>query len=152
MFLLFLSHCILILNKILPLFIMPRDTGISKTNKQTNRNGCGFLANIFQIVNLMAWILMIGINLYVYVCSHVCACVCEYTWRPEASLQCHSLSTIHIVIFFVLLLYYVYECFAYMYSSVPCVCLVSERPEEGIRSPGTWVRNCCELPCGYWES
>jgi len=29
-------------------------------------------------------------------------------------------------------------------------CLQS--PEEGIRSPGTGVRDSCELPCGCWES
>jgi hypothetical protein len=27
-----------------------------------------------------------------------------------------------------------------------------QRPEEGIRSPGTGVTDCCTLFCGHWDS
>lgn len=27
-----------------------------------------------------------------------------------------------------------------------------KRPEEGVRSPGTGVTDCCESPYGYWET
>jgi len=40
------------------------------------------------------------------------------------------------------------ECFACMYVCVLCVC---RRAEEGVGSPGTGVRNCCEPPFGHLE-
>lgn len=44
--------------------------------------------------------------------------------------------------------FYLHECFACMYVSEPaCACLVPRRPEEGIRSPGTWITD----GCGWWE-
>ena len=42
--------------------------------------------------------------------------------------------------------FYVHEYFACMYA---CVC--AQRPEVGVRSPGTVVTDSCELPCECWE-
>lgn len=38
-----------------------------------------------------------------------------------------------------------------MYMYAPCMCLVSQRSEEGIRCPGTGVIDGCDSPCGYWK-
>lgn len=35
---------------------------------------------------------------------------------------------------------------------VPCVCLMSMKPEEGTEFPGTGGLGGCEPPCGFWES
>ena len=49
-------------------------------------------------------------------------------------------------------LFYVYECFAYMYVCVPCVYMIPpRRPEKDIKYPGTGVTDNCEPPCGCWE-
>ena len=51
-----------------------------------------------------------------------------------------------------LFLFLVYECFANMYACVPRGVKYSQRPEQGVGSPGAGVTDCCELPCGRWES
>lgn len=34
---------------------------------------------------------------------------------------------------------------------VPCSCVVPLQPEEGIRSPGPGITDCCEATCGCWK-
>ena len=54
--------------------------------------------------------------------------------------------------FFKMNLFYVPEYFAYMYGHAPLVCLVPQKPEEGIGSPGSDgcgpLRNCWKLNSG----
>ena len=43
-------------------------------------------------------------------------------------------------------------CMVILPACVPNVCLVhTERPEEGVRTPGTGGTDGCELLCGCWE-
>lgn len=43
-------------------------------------------------------------------------------------------------------------CFAYMYVYIPHVCLVPQRPDEGVRSPETGATDGFKRTCGCWES
>lgn len=45
---------------------------------------------------------------------------------------------------------YVYECFACMYVYVAHACCL-QRLEEGVRSPGTGVKDGCEPPSFSWD-
>jgi hypothetical protein len=38
-----------------------------------------------------------------------------------------------------------------MYVYVPCLFLITQRPEEGIRAPRLRATDGYALPCGYWE-
>jgi hypothetical protein len=58
-----------------------------------------------------------------------------------------------IIIFLILILSFVRECFACVYVCGTLVCRCLWRPEEGIMSPGTGVtEGGWQLPHGCWES
>lgn len=46
----------------------------------------------------------------------------------------------------------VHESFACMYVSAPYLCLLPERSEKSVRSPGSGLPDCCELPHACRES
>lgn len=48
--------------------------------------------------------------------------------------------------------FYVSERFARMYVCVLHACLIPGREEEGIRVPGTGVKDGYELPCERWDT
>ena len=57
----------------------------------------------------------------------------------------------HVISLKYLFLHYVYKGFACFSVSATYACLVTVRPDEGIRSPRTRVRDSFELPCECWE-
>jgi hypothetical protein len=101
---------------------------------------------------------MISLSLSLSLSLSVCVCMCVYTvyvatlvmspmWRTEDNfcgvfflplLLCGSEDWTQVS----KLVFYIY-----MHHMVA----VPWRPEEGIRSPGTWITDGCELLCEYWE-
>lgn len=56
------------------------------------------------------------------------------------------------MLFFRVILFYVYECLAYMYCMLLCTCLVPEEVGRGVNSPGTGVIDSYWIPRSFWES
>lgn len=50
-----------------------------------------------------------------------------------------------------LVLFYVYECFPYMYVCPPCVCPVPEEAREGVGASRSIVTDGCKLPLECWN-